>query len=91
MLGRLKMTLAEAQKAYLQFASTVFTPKHRKLDPTRVYDKFKASGKYQSEGLNKYVKELLEIKGLSHEELLKDPDPESCKVSVNVTLETLRG
>ena len=91
MLGRLKMTLAEAQSAYLGFASTVFTPKHHKLDPTRVYDKFKASGKYQSEGLNKYIKELLESRGLSQEELLKDPDPESCKVSVNITLETLRG
>ena len=86
MLGRLKMTLAEAQSAYLAFASTVFTPKHHKLDPTRVYDKFKASGKYQSEGFTKYIKDLLESRGLSQEELLKDPDPESCKVSVHVTL-----
>ena len=91
MLGRLKMTLAEAQSAYLAFASTIFTPKHHKLNPTRAYDKLKASGKYQSEELAKYIKDLLESRGLSEDGLLKDPDPENCKVSVNITLKTLRG
>ena len=82
MLGRLRMTLAEAQKAYLEFASTIFTPKHHKMNPTRAYDKFKASGKYQTEALNDYLKTLLQEKGLPPDELMKDPDMENCKVSV---------
>ena len=88
MLGRLKMTLAEAQSAYLAFANTIFTPKHHKLNPTRAYEKLKASGKYQSEELNKYIKDLLKSRGLPQDELLKDPDPKNCKVSVNTTLKT---
>ena len=83
MLGRLKMTLAEVQSAYLAFASKIFTPKLHKLNPTRAYDKLKATGKYQSEELNKYIQDLLRSRGMSQDELLKDPDPENCKVSVN--------
>lgn len=87
MLGRLKMTLAEVQKAYLEFAGTVFTPKHHKMNPTRAYEKLKASGKYQSEPLEEYIKKLLTDRGLPQDELLKDPnlDPDNCKVLVILT------
>lgn len=91
MLGRLKMTLAEAQSTWLAFASTIFATKHHRLTPTRAYGKLKASGKYRSEELNKYIKDLLKSRGMSQEELLKDPDPENCKVSVKINLKTLRG
>ena len=74
------MTVAEAQNAYLEFSKTIFTPKHSKLNPTRAYDKLKATGKFESEPLEEHIKALLVEKGLSHDELLKDADPDSCKV-----------
>lgn len=87
MLGRLRMSLAEAQSAYLELASTVFTPKHHKMNPARAYDKLKASGKYENDGLTDYIKKLLEGKGLPADELLKDSNlnSENCKVLVDFT------
>jgi hypothetical protein len=82
MLGRLKMTLAEAQNAYIEWSKTIFTPRHHRLNPVRVIDKFGATGKFESEPLTEHVKTMLHDKQMAHDELLRDQDPECCKVSV---------
>jgi hypothetical protein len=82
MLGRLKLTIAEAQNAYLGLSKNIFARKHHTLNPTRAYDKLKANGKFESEPLNEQMRALLEEKGLTNDEPLKDPDDDCCKVSV---------
>ena len=85
MLGRLKLTIAEAQNAYLGLSKNIFARKHHTLNPTRAYDKLKANGKFESEPLNEQMRALLEERGLTNEELLRDPDDDSCKVSVTLS------
>ena len=82
MLGRLRMTLAEAQSAYIDFSQEVFVPKHHGPNPARIYDKFKAEGKFDSKPLKKHFRASIVEKGLDPDELFKDPDPGSCKVFV---------
>lgn len=95
MLGRLRMTLSEAQNAYLNFSKTIFTPKHHSLNPYRGYDFLKGTGKFESEPLNKHIKALLEERHLPDDELLRerdrerDSDPESCKVSARLTVDLI--
>ena len=82
MLGRMRMSIAEAEKAYEELSKKLFTPVKGKHNPGRLYDLLQANGKFESEPLETHIKQKLQDKNTDKEELLKDTDPESCKVFV---------
>lgn len=80
MLGRLRMSLSDAQNASLDFSKRIFTPKRHSLNLKRAHDFLQATGRFESEPLNEHIKALLAERQLPENELLKDLDPEGCKV-----------
>ncbi len=82
MLGRMRMSIAEAEQAYAELSEKLFTPSRGKFSPGRAYDFLQANGKFQSEPLETHVKSLLGRKKYDRESLLQDPDTDSCKVFV---------
>ena len=51
-------------------------------DPVRIYNFLKANGKLSEEPLENWVQHTVWSKGLSQDALLRDTDPDSCKVFV---------
>jgi hypothetical protein len=82
MLGRMRMSISEAEEAYINLSKDLFTPTRANYDPRQVYDFLQASGKFKSEPLETHIKKMLHDKKYKEEELLKDTDPEACKVLV---------
>ncbi|KAI9789028.1 MAG: hypothetical protein M1816_006383 [Peltula sp. TS41687] len=83
MLGRLRMSLDDCEKAYLNLSREIFTPVRRKVNvPGKVYDFLQANGKFDSEPLERSIKTILSGKGMSEDELLKEFDEDACKVFV---------
>lgn len=85
MLGRLRMTLDECQAAYTLLSETIFTPVHNPADPRRLYKYLKASGKFENAPLENSMKSTIWSKQLHEDSLLKDKDPDACKVFVCAT------
>ena len=85
MLGRLRMSLDECQSAYTHLSQTIFTPVHNPVDPRRLYKYLKASGKFENAPLEDSVKSTILSKQLHEDALLKDKDPDACKVFVCAT------
>lgn len=83
MLGRLRMSLDSAEKAYKTLSERIFQPAHNEVDiPGKTYDFLKANGKFSSEPLEVVIQEMLVLNGLSPYELLYDvnEDGQACKV-----------
>lgn len=81
MLGRLRMSLNECEKKYLQMSARIFTPARGKGNVVgRGYDFLQADGKFKSEPLEEAIQKILIDLGLPADTLLMDGDPESCKV-----------
>jgi patatin-like phospholipase/acyl hydrolase len=81
MLGRLRMSLDECEKKYLQLSEKIFTPARSRGNVVgKGYDLLQANGKFKSEPLESTIQEILVSLRLSVDELLLDNDPESCKV-----------
>lgn len=85
MLGRLRMSLDECQAAYTHLSETIFTPVHNPADPRRLYKYLKASGKFENAPLENSIKSTIWSKQLHEDALLKDRDPDACKVFVCAT------
>lgn len=85
MLGRLRMTLDECQSAYMHLSETIFTPIHHPVDPRRLYKYLKASGKFENAPLEDSIKSTIWSKQLHEDALLKDKDPDACKIFVCAT------
>jgi predicted acylesterase/phospholipase RssA len=82
MLGRMRMSVTEAEQSYAALSEKLFTSGKGTFNPGRIYDFLQANGKFKSEPLETHVKGLLQNKESGPETLLKDTDPKSCKVFV---------
>ena len=78
MLGRLKMDIDSCIKAYITLADVVFQKvKHR----VKTY-KGEVQGRFDTEALERSIKEIIVGQGLEADALLKDDANAQCKVSV---------
>ncbi|KAF2191272.1 FabD/lysophospholipase-like protein [Zopfia rhizophila CBS 207.26] len=80
MLGRLKMSIDECIHAYLQLSDRIFQKKRH-----RATVKGKIQGRFDSDELERAVKEVIKGQGLQEDALLKDTPDASCKVFVCAT------
>ncbi|KAF9630389.1 hypothetical protein BFW01_g951 [Lasiodiplodia theobromae] len=83
MLGRLKMSLEECERAYLDLSREIFTPRKQSYPFIgRGVDLVNAYGKFDAKVLENAIKKIIEARSTSPEvELLSNPEPE-CKVFV---------
>lgn len=81
MLGRLKMTLDECERAYLDLSKDIFTPSRPNFPWIgRGVDIVNANGKFDARVLENAIKKVIERHLASSEvELLSNPETE-CKV-----------
>ncbi|KAE8442348.1 hypothetical protein EG329_003419, partial [Mollisiaceae sp. DMI_Dod_QoI] len=86
MLGRLRMSLDECERAYLELSERIFTPKRSFSNYLlRSKDFLRADGKFDHKVLEGAVKSIIARNpGLDESTLLKDSDPQ-CKVFVCAT------
>ena len=75
MLGRLRMSIDECIDAYLSLSDRIFQKKRH-----RVTIKGNIQGRFDSEELERAVKEVVTAQGLSEDTLLKDESDDACKV-----------
>jgi hypothetical protein len=75
MLGRLKMSVDECIDAYLSLSDRVFQKKRH-----RVTTKGSIQGRFDSEELERAMKEIVTRQGLQEDTLLKDASDDACKV-----------
>lgn len=85
MLGRLRMTLDECQRAYIDLSKTIFTPAHDRANPARAYHFLMANNRFQTEPLESSIKSTIGSRCLEEDTLLQDEDSDSCKVFVCAT------
>jgi retron-type reverse transcriptase len=82
MLGRLRMTLADCEDAYLMLSETIFTPRRSKINLfAQTKDFLQADGKFDAKILERTIKTCISKVG-DEDVLLKDPES-SCKVYVS--------
>lgn len=81
MLGRLRMTLDECERAYLELSKEIFTPSKSSYPWIgRGIDIVNANGKVDATVLENAIKKMIERHSTSSEvELLSNPETE-CKV-----------
>jgi hypothetical protein len=75
MLGRLKMSIDECIDAYLQLSDRIFQKKMH-----RVTVKGKIQGRFDSDELERAVKDVIKVQGVPEDALLKDDPGTACKV-----------
>lgn len=75
MLGRLKLSIDECIEAYLSLSDRVFQKKRH-----RASIKGNIQGRFDSEELERAVKEVVTKSGLDENALLKDVSDDACKV-----------
>ena len=75
MLGRLKMSVNECIDAYLSLSDRVFQKKRH-----WVTIKGSIQSRFDSEELERAVKEVVTAQGLQEDALLKDASDDACKV-----------
>ena len=75
MLGRLKMSVADCIDAYISLSDRVFRKTRH-----RVTLRGKIQGRFDSDELERAVKEVVKGQGLQEDALLKDVPESSCKV-----------
>jgi patatin-like phospholipase/acyl hydrolase len=86
MLGRLRMTIADCEAAYLELSERIFTPKRPQFRVLgRANDFLNANGKFDIGELEAAIKKIIENRQLPEAALMQDPDP-GCKVSVQLLL-----
>jgi hypothetical protein len=75
MLGRLKMSISECIDAYMKLSAQIFQKTGH-----RVTLKGKIQGRFDSDALERIVKEIVKAQGLPEDALLKDAPDSTCKV-----------
>jgi predicted acylesterase/phospholipase RssA len=85
MLGRLRMSVHDCEKAYSDLAGSLFTPRHGRSDVvSRAVDFLKANGRFDETRLEENVKARIADAGLDENELLEDERRGTCKVFVDL-------
>jgi len=83
MLGRLRMPVEKCITAYQTFSRKIFSPVHSKVNIVgRAIQKFEADGKYESEPLERFVRDMCRQYRLDESALLKDTSEDATKVFV---------
>lgn len=82
MIGCLRMTLDECEIAYMTMAEKIFQPKRSKINPLRMVDFIQARERFDSQSMEKVLKEIIELRtGSEHTKLRSEESCESeCKV-----------
>ncbi len=75
MLGRLQMTVDECIDAYVSLSDTIFQKRRH-----RITIKGHVQGRFDSDELEKAIKEIVIRKGLEENALLQDSRDAKCKV-----------
>jgi hypothetical protein len=75
MLGRLQMTVDDCIDAYISLSDRVFQKQRH-----RVTIKGKVQGRFDSDELERAIKEIVVRQGLEEDALLKDSPDTKCKV-----------
>lgn len=75
MLGRLRMSIDDCIDAYLLLSDRIFQKKRH-----RVTVKGNIQGRFDSEELERAIKEVVVAQGLPENTLLKDTSDNACKV-----------
>jgi predicted acylesterase/phospholipase RssA len=81
MLGRLRMTVDECIDAYVSLSDRIFQKQRH-----RVTIKGRVQGRFDSDELERAIKEIVARQGLAEDALLKDAPDTKCKVWVKVHL-----
>ena len=83
MLGRLRMSLVDAEQAYLEMSEKIFNPKRHRINAAgQIYDFLKANGKFDAKALEQAIQSIIQEKAkLPVDSLLQEPDAQ-CKVWV---------
>ena len=81
MLGRLRMSIDQCEGAYAMFSQDIFTPRSSTAIG-RARDFITAEGKFSTEALETYIKELIDTVGLRASEKLEDLRADSPKTFV---------
>src|SRR5207237_7941093 len=77
MLGRLRMTVDECIDAYVSLSDRIFQKQRH-----RVTIKGQVQGRFDSDELERAIKEIVATQGLGEDALLKDAPDAKCKVWV---------
>lgn len=78
MLGRLKMSVAECIEAYASLSDAIFQKKRSRLSL-----RGKTQGRFDSDELERAVKQMILRNGLSADEMLEDTTEAACRVLVS--------
>jgi hypothetical protein len=80
MLGRLRMSLNDCEKAYLKLSESVFNPKRHSSNLVgRVTDMILVKGRFDTQELENSIKGTIESQNFQVDELLQDEESQ-CKV-----------
>jgi hypothetical protein len=80
MLGRLRMSLNDCEKAYLKLSESVFNPKRNSSNIVgRVTDLVLVKGRFDTQELENSIKGTIESQNFHVDELLQDEESQ-CKV-----------
>lgn len=79
MLGRLRMSPEQCEKAYCRFSKDIFEPNYKGHDPRRALQKIKAEGRFDAIALEAAIKDVLNTVELDDAPLMEADDP-TCKV-----------
>jgi hypothetical protein len=85
MLGRLRMTVDECIDAYVSLSDRIFQKQRH-----RVTIKRRVQGRFDSDELERAIKEIVVRQGLAEDTLLKDTPDGKCKVWVRPIYVRLR-
>lgn len=77
MLGRLHMSVSECIESYQSLFEKVFTKRNHRVSITG-----NIKGRFDSDGLEHAIKQLLSQRGMDPEELLKDSAESRCRTYV---------
>lgn len=75
MLGRLRMHVQDCISAYIRLSEEVFTKQQHRLGW-----KGNLQGRFHHEALERVIQRVITASGLSEKALLKDENPNACKV-----------
>jgi len=81
MLGRLRMSIDECEKVYVDLSESIFTPRRSKGNVVgKGFDFVNARGKFSTEALGDSIKDIIKSNGFSEDELLFNQSDDECKV-----------
>lgn len=88
MLGRLRMSIAEVEEAFLEMSGEIFRPRKRHWANLigRALDYVKASARFDDEVLKQAIIKIIRKKGFDENGLLRDPAVEEANSGAKVSV-----